>query len=163
MLNYVFLFEEYTNKVDSILDRIHKHGIGSISSAEKLYLDKVSVGEIDPDVPVTRKHEQIVMNAPLRSNQDSDEYRGILFPDKNDPDKYLLFIQQNFKGEFWRIVPSGWSVSNLIHGSVYNDPMGDEITIDAGQNWKVSGMRALIAEIKNEYPDIALPPEEKHR
>jgi hypothetical protein len=83
----------------------------------------------------------IVLSNNIRSDS-SIEYRAIL---KQKDDGDVLVIQQKIDDE-WFPTPGQWFVSTLME-----DPLRDEIYIDWGQRWKVSGIREALANVPEDY------------
>lgn len=83
----------------------------------------------------------IVLSNNIRSDSGT-EYRAIL---KQQKEGDVLVIQQKVDDE-WFPTPGQWYVSTLME-----DPLRDEIYIDWGQRWKVSGIREALANVPEDY------------
>ncbi len=98
---------------------------------------------------MTSNSEKTILNSPaLASEGDGNEYRFVLKINGEDKLKSTLHIERNFKKQgAWDGVPSGWYISSLLEHNTLTDKRSDQIFIDGGQNWYVTGLRDAIKEV----------------
>jgi hypothetical protein len=62
-----------------------------------------------------------------------------------------LYVEHKFENrDEWNGVPSGWYIGTLLNEEGYhgNNQISDEIMIDGGQRWYVTGLKAALEEVK---------------
>jgi hypothetical protein len=94
---------------------------------------------------------KVILDSPaIAAEGDNNEYRFVLKiaePKTNS----TLHIERNFRkqGE-WDGVPSGWHIGTLLNEEGYygTGEHSDQIMIDGGQKWGVSGLSNALEEVK---------------
>ena len=91
----------------------------------------------------TAENRKVILLAPVEYNI-NHSYRFVLEINETDKLKSVLKIEQCFPITFeWVGTPGHWYIKTLLE-----NPIGDKIMIDAGQNWYVTGLTAALKEVK---------------
>ena len=92
--------------------------------------------------------ERTILTSPaIAEKSDNNEYRFVLKVNEENKLKSSLHIERNFRkqGE-WDGVPSGWYIKSLMNHNILTGKRSDQIFIDGGQNWYVTGLRNAMDE-----------------